>query len=74
MFLLILLDEFKGRFHADILASMQNNIFLNKVDNFDVKIRPDHLPHNIVKMAVLPPSNGQISVILDKIPIFFFQK
>lgn len=54
MFLLILLDEFKGRFHADVLVSMQNNIFLNKVDNFDVKIRSDHLPHNIVKMTILP--------------------
>lgn len=33
---------------------LQNNIFLNKVDNFDVKIKSDHLPHNIVKITILP--------------------
>lgn len=35
-------------------------------------LKLSHLPLNIVKIAVLPPSNLQISVIPAKIPIAFF--
>lgn len=79
MVLLILLDAFKGRFHADVLASTKKHFSLVKfmMALIILMLKLSHFLLKIVKMAILTQVIYRLSIILIKIPIappFIFAK